>query len=389
NLADIGNIVVGARNGVPVYIRNLGTIALAPMLRQGAVTRDGKGETVAGIVMLLIGENSRTVVDRVKAKIEEIQPTLPKGVQIVPYYDRAELIRRTIDTVAHNLAEGAILVSLLLFLFLGNIRASLIVASVIPLSMLAAFIGMNWMGVSGNLMSLGAIDFGLIVDGSVVMIENIFHRLARDPHGEGSMGHRVFEAGREVLRPIVFAIGIIIVVYLPILSFQEVEGKMFRPMALTVIFALAGSLIFALTYVPVMASVCLRSSLPREPWLARQSDLIHERLRQLSLKKPRTVVWATVAVLGVSFAIAPFLGTEFIPTLDENVINLDVMQVPSISLEQAVTNSTEAEKALLELPEVSRVVSRIGRPEIATDTIGPDESDVYIFLKPKDQWHVG
>ncbi len=239
NLTDIGNIVVGTRNGVPVYIRNLGSVALAPMLRQGAVTRDGKGETVAGIVMLLIGENSRAVVDRVKAKIEEIKPTLPKGVQIVPYYDRAELIRRTIDTVAHNLAEGAILVSLLLFLFLGNIRASLIVASVIPLSMLAAFIGMNWMGVSGNLMSLGAIDFGLIVDGSVVMIENIFHRLARDPHGEESMAHRVFEAGREVLRPIVFAIGIIIVVYLPILSFQEVEGKMFRPMALTVIFALA------------------------------------------------------------------------------------------------------------------------------------------------------
>jgi heavy metal efflux system protein len=370
SLADVGNIVVASRGAVPIYVRNLGRVAFAPMLRQGAVTRDGRGETVAGVVMLLIGENSRTVVDHVKAKVAEIQPTLPKGVEIRAYYDRAELIRRTINTVAHNLAEGAILVTVLLFLFLGDIRASLIVAS-------------------GNLMSLGAIDFGLIVDGSVVMIENIFHRFAREPSAHGSMAHRVFEAGREVLRPIVFAIGIIIVVYLPILSFQEVEGKMFRPMALTVIFALAGSLIFALTYVPVMASVCLRSSVPREPWLARQSDRIHERLRRLSLKKPRTVVLATVAVLGVSFAIAPFLGTEFIPTLDENVINLDVMQVPSISLEQAVTNSTEAEEALLELPEVSRVVSRIGRPEIATDTTGPDESDVYIFLKPKEQRHEG
>ena len=178
-LADVGNIVVGSRDGVPIYVRNLGRVAFAPMLRQGAVTRDGRGETVAGVVMLLIGENSRTVVDHVKAKVAEIQPTLPKGVEIRAYYDRAELIRRTINTVAHNLAEGAILVTVLLFLFLGDIRASLIVASVIPLSMLAAFIGMNWMGVSGNLMSLGAIDFGLIVDGSVVMIENIFHRFAR------------------------------------------------------------------------------------------------------------------------------------------------------------------------------------------------------------------
>jgi heavy metal efflux system protein len=388
SLEDVGNIVVGSREGVPIYVRNLGRVAFAPMLRQGAVTRDGKGESVAGVVMLLIGENSRTVVDRVKAKIEEIRPALPKGVEIRTYYDRAELIRRTINTVAHNLAEGAILVTVLLFLFLGDLRASLIVASVIPLSMLAAFIGMNWMGVSGNLMSLGAIDFGLIVDGSVVMIENIFHRFAREPHAQGSMAHRVFEAGREVLRPIVFAIGIIIVVYLPILSFQEVEGKMFRPMALTVIFALAGSLIFALTYVPVMASVFLKSTVAHEPWLARQCDRIHERLRGLSLKKPRAVVWTTAALLGLSFMIAPFLGTEFIPTLDEGTINLDVLQVPSISLEQAVENSTAAEKALLEIPEVSRAVSRLGRPEIATDTTGPDESDVYVFLKPKDQWRV-
>jgi heavy metal efflux system protein len=386
SLDDVGNIVIGSREGVPIYVKNLGRVAFAPMLRQGAITRDGKGESVAGVVMLLIGENSRSVVDNVKAKIEQIRPTLPKGVEIRAYYDRADLIRRTIATVAHNLVEGATLVTLLLFLFLGDIRASLIVASVIPLSMLAAFIGMNWMGVSGNLMSLGAIDFGLIVDGSVVMIENIFHRFAREPDAKGAMVHRVFEAGREVLRPIVFAIGIIIVVYLPILSFQEVEGKMFRPMALTVIFALAGSLIFALTYVPVMASVFLKNVVPREPWLARQCNRLHERLRQLTLQRPGVVVWTTAALLGLSLIIAPFLGTEFIPTLDEGVINLDVLQVPSISLEQAVIVSTEAERALLELPEVSRVVSRIGRPEIATDTEGPDESDVYVFLKPRDQW---
>ncbi len=387
SLADVGNIVVGARAGVPIYIRNLGRVAFAPMLRQGAVTYDGKGETVAGVTMLLIGENARTVVDGIKAKLAQIAPTLPKGVQIVPYYDRADLIRRTIDTVAHNLAEGAILVTVLLFLFLGDIRASLIVASVIPLSMLAAFLGMNRLGVSGNLMSLGAIDFGLIVDGSVVMVENIFHRMSREgPSSRQSMAHIVFEAGREVLRPIVFAIGIIIVVYLPILTFENVEGKMFRPMALTVIFALSGSLIFALTYVPVMASLFLRSGVSGEPWLARKAEAIHEKLRAVMEARPRRVVTVTAVILAVSFVIAPFLGTEFVPTLDEGTLNLDVMQAPGISLEDAIKTSTLAERAMLEIPEVEHVVSRIGRPEIATDTIGPDEADVYVFLKPRSEW---
>ncbi len=388
SLADVDKVIVGTRGGMPIYVRNLGNVAFAPMLRQGAVTWDGKGETVAGVAMLLIGQNARTVVDGIKAKLKQIEPTLPAGVKIVPYYDRSDLIRRTIDTVSHNLAEGAILVTLLLFLFLGDIRASLIVASVIPLSMLAAFMGMNEMGVSGNLMSLGAIDFGLIVDGSVVMIENIFHRMAREGDSRQSTAHIVFEAGREVLRPIVFAIGIIIVVYLPILTFENVEGKMFRPMALTVIFALAGSLLFALTYVPVMASVFLRKPTKGEPWLARQADRIHERLRQFSLTQPKRIIAATLAVLVLSFAIAPFLGTEFVPTLDEGTLNLDVMEAPSISLEDAIKTSSAAEKAMLELPEVEHVLSRIGRPEIATDTLGPDEADVYVFLKPKSQWRV-
>lgn len=388
SLADVGDVVVGSHHGVPIYIRNLGRVAFAPMLRQGAVTHDGKGETVAGVVMLLIGQNSRIVVDGVKAKLAQIEPTLPPGVKIVPYYDRSELIARTIDTVAHNLIEGAILVTLLLFLFLGDLRASLIVASVIPLAMLAAFIGMNRMGVSGNLMSLGAIDFGLIVDGSVVMVENVFHRMARERDPARSMAHIVFEAGREVLRPIVFAIGIIIVVYLPILSFQNVEGKMFRPMALTVIFALVGSLIFALTYVPVMTSIFLRRTSVGEPWTARQAERIHERVARWIGARPRIAVAAAAVVLIASFAIAPFLGAEFIPSLDEGALNLDVMQVPSISLEDAVRTSTAAEKSMLELPEVAHVVSRIGRPEIATDTIGPDESDVYVFLKPRREWRV-
>ncbi|HLK86042.1 MAG TPA: CusA/CzcA family heavy metal efflux RND transporter [Candidatus Binataceae bacterium] len=388
SLTDVENIVVGSRNGVPVYVRNLGKVAFAPRVRQGAVTRDGKGETVVGVVMLLIGQNSRTVVDRVKQKLIELQPSLPRGVRIVPFYDRAELVRRTIDTVAHNLAEGALLVSLMLFLFLGDVRASLIVAAVIPLSLLVAFLGMNAAGVSGNLMSLGAIDFGLIVDGSVVMVENIFRRLARARGGTGSTSHVVFEAGREVLRPIIFAIAIIIVVYLPILTFREVEGKMFRPMALTVIFALSGSLVCALTFVPVMASLLLKRVPAREPWLARACERLHKRLAASVTARPRAVLLAAGGVLTVGLGLAAVLGTEFIPTLDEGSINLDVMQVPSISLEDAVKSATRMEQAVLELPEVARAVSRIGRPEIATDTIGPDESDFYVFLKPRNEWRV-
>jgi len=388
NLQDVANIVVGNRNGVPIYVRNLGKVAFAPRIRQGAVTNDGKGETVVGVVMMLIGENSRVVVDRVKEKIAEISPTLPDGVRIVPFYDRADLIRRTIRTVTHNLIEGAVLVIVVLFVFLGDLRASLIVGSVIPLSMLVAFMGMTWAGVSGNLMSLGAIDFGLIVDGSVVMIENIFRRLSQTDAKGGSVSHRIFDAGREVLRPIVFAIGIIIIVYLPILTFENVEGKMFRPMALTVVFALAGSLLCALTYVPVMSSLLLRHPAHHDPFVARQFDRLHAWLSKAAWARPKMMLAGSAILLLGSLAMAPLLGTEFIPTLDEGTINLDVLRVPSISLDNAIKDATRAEKAMLELPEVTRVVSRIGRPELATDTAGPDESDVYVFLKPHEQWRM-
>ena len=386
SLEDVSNIVVASRAGVPIYVRNLGKTAFAPRLRHGAVTRDGKGETVAGIVMLLMGENGRTVVDRVKAKIAEIEPTLAEGVKIKPFYDRADLIRRTIDTVGHNLVEGAILVVVILFVFLGSVRASLIVASVIPLSMLVAFFGMKWAGVSGNLMSLGAIDFGLIVDGSVVMIENIFRRLAVDEPRERSITHRIFEAGREVLRPIIFAIGIIIIVYLPILTFENVEGKMFRPMALTVVFALCGSLLCALTFVPVMASLLLRKVPHGEPYLARMFDRLHERASAWVLPRPRVALGAALGLLIIGFAWAPYLGSEFIPSLNEGTILLDVLNTPSMSLDSSIKNATQVEKTLLKMPEVSRVLTRTGRPEIATDTMGPDEADVYVLLNPQPKW---
>ena len=386
SLDDVGNIVVASRRDVPIYVRNLGAVTFAPRIRHGAVTRDGKGETVVGIVMLLMGENGRTVVDRVKAKIAEIQPTLPDGVEIRPFYDRADLIRRTIDTVGHNLIEGAILVVIVLFAFLGDIKASLIVASVIPLSMLVAFTGMKWMEVSGNLMSLGAIDFGLIVDGSVVMIENIFRKLAAAGGAERSTSHRIFEAGREVLRPIVFAIGIIIIVYLPILTFENVEGKMFRPMALTVVFALCGSLLLALTYVPVMASLLLRRVSHHDPYLARLFDRLHTKAAGWTSTRPRLALGVASTLLLIGFMWAPFLGSEFIPSLDEGTILLDVLRTPSISLDSAIGDADRVEKALLKMPEVSRVITRSGRPEIATDTMGPDEADTYVLLNPKSKW---
>ena len=265
-LQDVGNIVVtAAADGTPVTVRNLGRVAFAPMVRQGAVTRDGRGEVVTGVVMMLMGENPRVVARRVDEELARIARTLPPGVEIETYYDRNELVQRTIATVQRNLAEGGLLVIAVLLLFLGNVRGGLIVAAAIPLSMLFAFTGMVRAGISGNLMSLGAIDFGLIVDGSVVMIENIVRRLDRAP--EGRARHAVIaEAGREVARPVFFAVMIITVVYLPILTLQGVEGKMFRPMALTVVFALLASLVLALTLMPVLASLAFRrGAASREP----------------------------------------------------------------------------------------------------------------------------
>ena len=286
--ADIDNIVVKAEpGGTPVYIKNLGTTVFAPRIRQGAVTRDGRGEVVTGVVMMLMGENSRVVAERVREELETIKRSLPKGVAIDPYYDRTELVKKTIATVERNLIEGGILVVAVLLLLLGNVRGGLIVASAIPLSMLFAFTGMVQAGLSGNLMSLGAIDFGLIVDGSVVMIENIVRRLGEQHRSGVSREEIIREAGREVARPIFFAVLIIAIVYLPILTLQGVEGKMFRPMALTVVFALIGSLILALTLMPVLAAVLFRGAISeREPRIMQWLKDRYRPLLERSLARP-------------------------------------------------------------------------------------------------------
>ena len=388
-LDDVGNIVVGAtKNGTPVFIKNLGNVRFAPMIRQGAATRDGRGEVVTGVVMMLIGENSRVVSQHVGERLKEIQKTLPAGVKIETYYDRTTLVQKTIKTVEKNLIEGALLVIVILLLLLGNIRGALIVAAAIPLSMLAAFSGMVWFGISGNLMSLGAIDFGLIVDGSVVMVENIVRHLAEAKRrGDKNTFAVVLDSAREVARPVFFAVLIIIVVYIPILTLEGVEGKMFRPMALTVIFALVASLVFALTLMPVLSSYFLAKNVKEE-----ESKLIRnvkERyvpwLRK-AIARPGLTASIAGAALAAGVIVAAFMGAEFIPRLDEGTIAVQAWRLPSVALSESVHGTTMAEKVLKQFPEVQTVVSRTGRAEIATDPMGVEVSDIYVILKPHDEW---
>jgi cobalt-zinc-cadmium resistance protein CzcA len=389
---DIARVVLRtSEGGTPLYVRDVAKVALAPMVRQGVVTRDGRGEAVVGVTMMLMGANSREVVDVVKDKIRSIEKSLPKGVTIDAFYDRTDLIRRTLGTVEKNLLEGGLLVVAVLFLTLGNLRGGLIVASAIPLSMLFAFIGMVRSGVSGNLMSLGAIDFGLIVDGSVVMIENVF-RLMAEKRAQGKPPSDIVrEASAEVARPVAFAVGIIMIVYLPILTLTGVEGKMFKPMAVTILFALAGSLVLALTLVPVLASIFLRKPPRRhETWVVRQMKRGYAPALAAAMRHRWVVVGLAVGIFAAGAGVAAFMGGEFIPRLDEGAIALQVWRLPSVSVDEAAKQSALIESALLrDFPkEVDTVVSKTGRPEIATDPMGVEMSDVFVMLKPHDQWRL-
>lgn len=389
SLADLGRIVLAHdERGTPVHVDDVGKVEFAPMIRQGAVTRDGRGEAVVGIVMMLMGENSRVVVNEVKEKIVEIEKSLPAGVTIDTFYDRTELVRRTILTVAKNLTEGGLLVVVVLLLLLGNLRGGLIVASAIPLSMLVAFTAMRYFGISGNLMSLGAIDFGLIVDGSVVMVENIVRVLheRRDEAGVSRL-EKIREACHQVARPVVFAVGIIMIVYLPILALRGIEGKMFGPMALTVVFALAASLVCALTLMPVLASLFIKKVSEKEPWLFRIAKRLYRPALDRAMGRRRFTVAAALGVFLVSLALIPFMGAEFIPRLDEGAIAMQIWRLPSVSLEQSNEISTRAEQVIKdEFPEVETVISRTGRAEIATDPMGVEISDTYLILQPRDSW---
>ena len=386
NQSDIGNIVLRtSAGGAPLYVRDVAKVVLAPMPRLGGVTRDGKGQAVIGVVLMGLGQNTRVVAGRVTDAVAEINKTLPPGVKIAPYYNRADLIDRVLGTIGHNLAEGAILVIVVLFLLLGNLRAGLIVAAAIPLSMLAAAIAMYCAGLSGNLMSLGAIDFGLLVDGAVVMIENVVRRRAEFPHRP--VQQVVQEAAREVARPVTFAVVIITAVYMPILSLQGLEGKMFRPMALTVIFALLASLVLSLTLMPVLASFLLKKKVSEH-----ESIIVHgaRRIYGPALAKtqahPAITIGAAVVLLAAAILAGSNLGTEFLPRLDEGSLTVTTTKLPGISLTSALQTQEMVERTLMRFPEVQTAVTLGGSSEIPTDPMGIEQSDTFIILKPKSQW---
>ncbi len=393
SLEDIASVSVATTpEGTPVTIGALGDVKFAPLIRQGAVTRDGRGEAVIGIAMMGYGENARVVAESLAEAVDELEPSLPEGVTLDVFYDRTELVDRTIHTVQKNLLEGGLLVIAVLFLLLGNIRGGIVVAIAIPLSMLFAFIGMVVSGLSGNLMSLGAIDFGIIVDGSVVMVENVVRVVGqRRQQGKEVDDATILGATREVARPVVFAVSIIILVYLPLLALTGIEGRMFGPMALTVVFALVGSLIIAMTLVPVLASFFLKNASEKETLAMRAAHFFYDPLVGRALQHPHLIGLVAVVTFTASLALTPFLGAEFVPKLDEGSIALQIIRPPSVSLEESLQQATAVEAVLKrEFPdEVRTVISRTGRAEIATDPMGVDFSDVYVMLHPESEWTRG
>jgi cobalt-zinc-cadmium resistance protein CzcA len=383
DLDDIGRIVLTAHGGTPVLVRDIARVHIGALPRQGAVLRNGDNETVSGMVIMLRGENGLRVIERVKERISTLH--LPEGMRIIPFYDQSEVINGTIRTVTRNLIEAGLLVIAVLLLFLGNIRAAMIVACVIPISMLFGFLGMALFGISANLMSLGAIDFGMIVDGAVVMMENSVRRLGHDQKRSRLLVIR--EAAHEVARPIVFAVAIIIAVYLPIFTLQDLEGRMFRPMAIAVCSMLLGSLILALTLVPVLASFALKGRITEkeEGWFLRLRRVYRSSLLRALHARPLVLASAVVAVLVAAGSIA-FIGTEFMPRLDEGSILLTTRKLPGIGLTESIKVSKAIEKTLLSFPEVHSVVTKLGRPDLATEAMGIYEADVYIQLSPRDEW---
>ena len=385
---DIGNVVVATRDGgTPVYVRDVADVSVGAKPREGAVSRDGRGETLSGMIVMLKGANGKDVVTRVKARLEEIRPLLPKGVTVTAFYDQGAVVDRTTNTVFRNLLEGGLLVTLILFLFLRNIRASLIVASVIPLSMLFAFVLMKRFGYSANLMSLGALDFGLIVDASVVMVENFVRRLGLAGHTTTDQRRDIIRrAAFEVGRPIVFGVFIIIAVYLPIFTLQGLEGRMFTPMAFTVCVAVLGSLLIALTYVPMLSSFLLTHVEEKPSRWYEALRTWYQRTLAWALGHRLTVVIGSTLLLVASLASVPFLGTEFMPKLDEGSMLIETRRLPSTSLPQGMDIAGEVERTLMRFPEVESIVTKMGRPELATETMGLYAGDVYVNFKPRDEW---
>lgn len=389
-LEDIGNIIVKYQGEVPIYINHIARVEYGQALRQGAVTKDGNGEVVTGIVMMLKGENSRNVIERVKEKIVEIRKSLPEGVFIKPFYDQTHLVEQTIDTVKTNLIEGGMLVIVVLLVMLGNLRAALIVALSIPLSMMFSFMGMKALGLSANIMSLGAIDFGMIVDGSIVMVENTLRKLSHPENPNQSQFEIIQDSVREMARPILFGILIIAVVYMPILALEGMEYRMFSPMVFTVVFALLGSLLIALFLIPVLCSFFLKGKVTeKESFIVQKVKGPYLRLLEKALNHKKMTVTVAVVAFIVTMASIPFLGSEFVPELDEGDLIIGITNLPTISVPEAVNVLTRVEQAIRDVPEVRTIVSKIGRPDLATDPMGVYQTDAFVGLKPKDEWRSG
>ncbi len=392
DIDDIRHIIVSKKDDLTIRIRDIADVKLGSPLRSGAATRDGE-ETVLGTAMMLMGENSQDVSKRVAAKLIEINKTLPKGVVAKAIYDRTQLVDRAIATVEKNLLEGALLVIIILFLLLGNIRAALITAAVIPVSMLMTITGMVKQNVSGNLMSLGALDFGLIVDGAVIIIENCIRRfgLAQKDLGRLLTKEERFQltsdATVEVIKPSVFGVIIITVVYLPIFSLTGVEGKMFHPMAFTVVLALVSALILSLTLVPAAVALFVTGKVEeKESKIIIKAKNWYEPMLHWSIKRPKEIIIGSISLVIVSLFILSRLGSEFVPSLDEGDIAIQALRAPGTSLSQSVEMQKDVEKLLKTFPEVNTVISRIGTAEVATDAMPPNIADTYVLLKPKKQW---
>jgi cobalt-zinc-cadmium resistance protein CzcA len=392
NEEQIASIVVGTRQGTPIYIRDVATVGLGRELRTGGASENGE-EVVVGTALMLLGENSRTVAAAVEAKMDDIRKSLPPHIQVKTVLNRSKLVNATITTVEKNLAEGAFLVIAVLFLLLGNLRAALITALAIPLSMLMTAIGMVRAGVSGNLMSLGALDFGLIVDGAVIIVENCLRHLAERQHALGRLLtrrerlHVVWVATREMIQPSVFGQAIIITVYLPILSLTGIEGKMFTPMAMTVIFALAAAFVLSLTFVPAMVALCIRGRVTeKENVFVRLAKWVYAPVLRLALRLRFLVVPLAVAAFVGAVLLFGTLGQEFVPTLDEQDIAAHAMRIPSTALTQSLRMQSQVEKTLSAFPEVALVFAKTGTAEMASDPMPPNVSDTFIILKPHDQW---
>ncbi len=392
SIEDIEDIVLKSVDGATVSLRDVAQVAIGPQTRQGAVTRDGKGEAVAGMVIMLRGENSKLVVDRVKKAIPAIQASLPKDVKISPFYDRTDLIQACVRTVSDALLQGGLFVIAVLFLFLGNFRTALVVALSLPLSAFMAFLLMGWQGVTANLMSLGglAIALGMVVDASIVVSENI-HRHLTERAGSGMDRMTVvFGAVSEVARPVIFATLIIIAVLIPLFTLQQMEGKMFKPLALTMGFAMLGSLVVALTIVPALSSLLLKGKREERDNLAlRITRPFYLRILDAALRHKKITLSLAAAALASSLALLPFIGTEFLPQLDEGAIAINVVRLPSAALDGSVAAGTFIEQQLAKYPEIRTVVAKTGRAEISEDPMGPEQNDFIIMLHPESEWKTG